>query len=155
VLEYDTIVELGAGIGEVPRLILDRGFAGRYYIIDFPEVAKISSFYLDNRAIFVDNIDQICDIDSTKTLFIATWSLSEVPIEYRNHIGNKLLGCDSLIAFQGKFKDIENPGYFLNVWPFVNNCFYRLRQIEFHQSDGGNCYFICKGMKNAHEGNGI
>jgi hypothetical protein len=146
IIEYDNIVELGAGIGEVARLILDRGFLGKYYIIDFPEIGKLSSYYLNNKNIQIDNVDQLCEIDNSKTLFIATWSLSEVPFEYRNHIGRKLRGCDCLITYQKQFKEIDNTDYFINEWCFASNCFYRLRDLWFHRGDGGNTYFIGKGI---------
>lgn len=145
--DYDTIVELGAGIGEMARLIFDRGFKGKYYVVDFPEVTLISSFYNANKIIAVDHISKLPDdLDTSKTLFIATWSLSETPFEYRDEVGAKLAGCDSLILSQSAFKELEtNIPYFLNVWPKVNHCFYRLRQLEFHTGDGGNMYIICKG----------
>ncbi len=145
VLEYETIVEIGGGIGELARMILDRGFTGKYYIIDFPEIGKLSSYYLDNRNVLLDNIDQLEDIDTSKTLFIATWSLSETPLEYRTKFGQKLKGCDYLILFQGQFKDITNPPFFLYEWPILTDSWYRVRDMWFHQGDGGNTYMVGRG----------
>jgi len=145
ILEYDTIVEVGAGIGEVARIILDRGFQGNYYIVDFPEISQLSNHYLKDRdkLFFVDNIEKVRH--SGQTLLIATWSLSEVPLNYRDNIGSHLFGSDSLITFQGQFKDISNADYFLYKWPEASGSYVRLKPLQFHPYDGGNFYLIGKG----------
>lgn len=144
ILDYDRIIEFGAGIGETARLILDAGFKGKYIIIDLPEILNISKYYLGNSAIYLDNIDEIQYIK--KTLFIATWSVSECSLSYRNKISQKIRGYDQLIAFQNKFQDIENLKYFVEEWPYLTNVFYRLQNQYFHKADHGNMYLIGKGV---------
>jgi hypothetical protein len=145
VLDYHNIIEVGAGIGELARLIFARGFEGRYFVVDLPEVSRISSYYNDDKTIPLTHINELPnDVDKSATLLIGTWSMSEVPFEYRDEIGKTLVGCDSLILSQSVFKELEsNIPYFLNQWPMVNQCFYRLRQLTFHTGDGGNMYVIC------------
>ncbi len=142
---YENIVEIGAGIGETARMIFDKGFTGKYYIIDFPEVSKISSYYLDNRSIPLDNIIKLPYDETDNTLFIATWSLSETPIEYRNQIAERIKGFDQLLLFQRQFKEISNPKYFFEEWPYRSKVFYRIQDLGFHKGDGGNMYMIGKG----------
>src|SRR3990172_2326234 len=54
VMEYNNIIEFGAGIGDTAHTILDRGwephsiFSGRYQIFDFPETQRISNYYLQH-----------------------------------------------------------------------------------------------------------
>jgi putative sugar O-methyltransferase len=146
ITDYQNIVEIGAGIGETARMIFDQHYTGKYYVIDFPEVSKISSYYLDNRTIPLDNIDQL-PYNVKDGLFIATWSLSETPLEYRDKIAERIRGFDQLLLFQRQFKEISNPKYFFEQWPFKSNIFYRIQDLGFHRGDGGNMYMIGKGNK--------
>src|SRR5437870_783018 len=79
--------------------IFDRGYRGAYFIVDFPEIARISSYYLGGRAEVLHSVDDIPDYLPLNLLFIATWSLSEAPLELRNKIAEKLSGADCLILF--------------------------------------------------------
>src|SRR5437870_4595143 len=79
--------------------IFDRGYRGAYFIVDFPEIARISSYYLGGRAEVLHSVDDIPDYLPLNLLFIATWSLSEAPLELRNKIAEKLSGADYLILF--------------------------------------------------------
>src|SRR3954463_4851922 len=59
ILDYDCIVEFGAGIGDTACTIFDRGYRGAYFIVDFPEIARISSYYLGGRAEVLHSVDDI------------------------------------------------------------------------------------------------
>src|SRR5690606_26918891 len=115
---YDQIVEFGSGIGETARMILDMGFKGDYLLYDLPETVRIPAFYLskyDNVKI-INNYDEIPQ--GKKTLFIGTWSLSEVPISYRNPIVSHLKGnTDFLIIFQKSIFGYDNLTYFTVDFP--------------------------------------
>lgn len=140
---YDQIVEFGAGIGETARMIRDLGFRGEYYIYDLPEVSRISSYYLDG---WVKSVDHYKQIPITgKTLFIGTWSLSEVPFEYRNEIAAHFKGQDFLIIFQNSVFEYSNQPYFLFTFPYVSNTFYRLQPISWNSGGNGNFYMIAQG----------
>jgi putative sugar O-methyltransferase len=145
ILDYDQIVDFGAGIGEIARVICDLGFTGDYYINDFPEVYRISNFYLGGRAKTVNHYSEIPQ--NKKTLFIGSWSLSEVPFNYRDEIANHFKGNDFLIIFQNQVFEYSNQPYFINRFPFVSDTFYRLQAIEWHPGGGGNFYMVCTGNK--------
>ena len=120
ILDYDCIVEFGAGIGDTAHTIFDRGYRGAYFIVDFPEIARISNYYLGGRAEVLHSVDDIPDYLPLKLLFIATWSLSEAPLEVRNKIAEKLSGADYLVLFQFSFYGINNMEYFVEQWPVTD-----------------------------------
>jgi hypothetical protein len=142
ILDYDCIVEFGAGIGDTAHTIFDRGYRGAYFIVDFPEIARISSYYLGGRAEVLHSVDDIPDYLPLNLLFIATWSLSEAPLELRNKVAEKLSGADYLILFQFSFYGINNMEYFVEQWPVMTRSFYRMRPLRFHQSMGGSWYMV-------------
>jgi len=136
--KLNLIVEFGGGYGSMCRLIHNLGFRGKYIIYDLPEFSALQSFYLravgqdvrelsdmemDKNGIYiVKSIDDFmfiisrCDITET-SLFIATWSLSEAPLQMR---GKFLALVDSfkyyLLAYQESFEDIDNYKYFENYF---------------------------------------
>ena len=143
ILDYDHIIEFGAGIGDIAHAVFELGFKGSYQIVDLAEIIRISNYYLDDYAIEKwTNINEC--IVSKNTLFIATWSLSEVPFSYRNQVVKKIKGSDYLIVFQKSFREINNTEYFINQWPYLTNSFYRIRQLLFHEADKGSVYLIGK-----------
>lgn len=150
ILDYEHIIEFGAGIGDTAHTILERGFTGTYQILDLPEVQRISKYYLepyDTQVSFPTTLEETKFPDNS--LFIATWSLSEAPIEYRDTVAAKLkeLNVDYMIVFQIQFKELLNANYFVEKWPYLTDSFYRIKQIPFHGGDGGNLYIIGKRMK--------
>jgi len=143
VLDYDLIVEFGAGIGDTAHAIFDRGFRGRYIVVDFPEITRISSYYLEDRTQAIHCVDDLPDeLHHSRVLFIATWSLSETPLDLRAKVAAKLAGADYLIVFQCTFYDINNLPYFVQQWPIETGTFFRLRPLQFHQSQGGSWYMV-------------
>ena len=50
------------------------------------------------------------------SLFIANWSLSEVPLSLREEISKLIINFDYImISFQENFEDINNLNYFRNL----------------------------------------
>jgi hypothetical protein len=144
ILNYDQIVEFGAGIGETARLIMDLGFRGDYYILDLPEIARISGFYMQGRAKICTNFAEIPR--RKNTLIIATWSLSEVPIEYRNDVVSFFKGSDFLIIFQNEIFEYKNYDYFSRVFPMVSGTSIRMHPIVWHSGAKGNWYLAARGL---------
>jgi hypothetical protein len=142
ILDYDQIVDFGSGIGETARMILDLGFEGDYYIYDLPETARIPKEYLKNykNIKFVEHYNEVPN--DKKTLFIGTWSLSEVPYSYRKEIGNYFAGQTFLIIFQNQVFKYNNANYFIADFPKESNTFIRLQQITWHSGGNGNYYLI-------------
>jgi hypothetical protein len=143
--EYEQIVDFGAGIGEMGRMLRDLGFQGDYYILDLPEVASISSRYLtelNKKHKVATNYSEIPN--DKKTLFIATWSLSEVPFAYRNEIASYFKKQDFLIIFQQQVFEYQNTGYFVAEFPRRSETYIQLHQIQWHGGGGGNFYLFTK-----------
>jgi len=103
-------------------------------IFDFPEFAALQHFYLDgvgmnhggleewNRGdCFQCSVSSWEDLDRAlqrvnlkRTLFLATWSLSEAPFPIREPMLQKTRGAGSiLMAYQSHFEDLVNHEYFL------------------------------------------
>ena len=151
IIDYDHIVEFGAGIGETARMILDRGFKGSYTILDLPQIGKISQYYTEGKTKLVTDINDLEteDHDPDRSLFIATWSLSEVPESLRWKIAAKIKGYDQLITFQRNFwheYSIDNLAFFLGDWAYNTLTFQRYKDILFHTANNGNYYLIGKGL---------
>jgi hypothetical protein len=139
--DYEQIVEFGAGVGETARLIHDLGFDGQYVIYDLPEVAELSRFYLARYNVtFATHFSSIAT--ERRTLFIATWSLSEVPLEYRNQILRHFRGSDFLIIFQERVFEYSNVPYFVFNFTRESGTYMRLLPITFHKGGGGNYYLL-------------
>ena len=126
------IFEVGGGYGNMCRLIHNLGFKGTYVIFDLPELSYLQTFYLKllkfnlNKIVLPtkNGIYCVSDFNNLKkllqniklkreALFIATWSLSEVPIVLRNRIASLINGFNYyLITYQDSFDSIDNNEYF-------------------------------------------
>lgn len=150
--DYDVVIEIGAGIGELARLI--RTVAGKYlenyYVYDFPETFEISNWYNDGQLKLVSDMENIREkVKSKKTLLVATWSLSEIPPSERKKLLDPLIKAkriDSLIAFQTNVWGYDNLDYFVWDFPSDLDTFVRLEpHIKgYHYSQGTNIY--CFGL---------
>jgi len=126
----DTIFEFGGGYGSMCRLARRLGFKGKYIIFDRPIISALQRFYLKSNGIAVQSNTEengvICvsemghlksallKLSSTgRRMFIATWSLSETPVEFRKQILSLTSGFDSfLFAYQNKFEGADNATFF-------------------------------------------
>jgi hypothetical protein len=145
ITDYDQIVEFGSGIGETARMILDMGFKGDYLLYELPEIARIPAFYLSkyNNIKVISNYTEIPQ--DKKTLFIGTWSLSEVPISYRNPILSHLKGdTDFLIIFQKSIWGYDNLKYFTIDLPKLTGSYIKVQEIPWHAGWGGNYFLVSK-----------
>jgi hypothetical protein len=141
--DFEQIVEFGPGIGEVCRLTHDLGFKGDYYLYDLPEVLKISSYYNPHAK----PVTHFSEIDNTKkTLFIATWSLSEVPFETRNEIVTYFKAAEYLLIYQNQAFEYQNGPYFMITFPsLIGGREVMIKDIHFlSHIAGGNYYLITK-----------
>lgn len=130
------VFEFGGGYGCLCRLAHRLGFSGKYIIYDLPAFSALQTYYLkavglpvlkvdefllvDQGILCVSNIEQLHralgqDIKPDKCLFIATWSLSEVPIIVREQV-SPLLGNigNFLVAYQHQFNEVNNVEFFEN-----------------------------------------
>lgn len=122
------IVEFGGGYGNMCRLIHKLGFNGKYFIFDLPELSLLQQFYLkvnglnvrteldDGNGIFcLADIDQFLAFGGEMSIdvFLATWSLSETPLELREKFHSFIKkSSHCLFAYQEVFEDVNNLQYF-------------------------------------------
>ena len=134
----DVIFEFGGGYGSMCRLIHKLGFNGIYLIFDFPEVSMLQQYFLkssgfsisQNSSAFINKKGVFClsnkkilekvisamSMDSFKNkLFLATWSISETPVQFRQEILKSLSTFTNfLIVYQNNFAGVDNLRYFNN-----------------------------------------
>jgi len=150
--EIDLVLEFGGGYGSMCRLFYNLGFQGKYVIYDLPIMSALQRYYLESLGIGVisdekikkDGINIICtsSIETVETLcsndvipnslFIATWSLSEVPLRTRQELTGIIHFCSHfLVAYQERFGNIDNKNYFSD-WPqkFHESIYWRNWGIE-------------------------
>jgi len=138
----NSIVEIGGGYGDMCSVIHDLGFKGKYTIYDFPEVQKIQNYYLSKQDIQANFVSDPADLEKAD-LVIATWSLSEIPIDFRDKIMEKIIDSDKwLVMYQAKiFGTIDNSDYF-KKW-FANRSATYMHHNTTGQ-DGDNTYMVIK-----------
>lgn len=134
--DCDVIFEIGGGYGSFARLLKNAGFNGLHIIYDLPYVSAIQRMYLTTlgyKEISIKeigkkeehtfcliqdrHIDQVNKILRKKKLnigFVATWSVSEFPLETRRHVIPRITDvCKKfLISFQPWWEGIDNTKYF-------------------------------------------
>jgi hypothetical protein len=162
VAEADFIFEFGGGYGSLCRLAYRLGFHGRYLIYDLPACSALQRFYLQltdvnvlspesfrsgqRGVLCISELALLKDIFSNEAgsrggVFVATWSLSESPIELRHTICDLVRSFEGyLIAYQTRFADIDNVGFFQR-WS-AGRADVTWRDIEIEQMQGGSRYLM-------------
>ena len=132
----DFIFEFGGGYGSMCRLFFNLGFRGKYIIFDLPSFTALQKYYLKTIGLPLYSLNSFMKSETgifclsdhillreiiksrtefKKSMFIATWSLSESPLIIRNTILPLIKDFKSfLIAFQPKFGEIDNMEFFNN-----------------------------------------
>lgn len=125
--DLDYVFEFGGGFGRMAVEVYRSGFKGKYIIFDLPVFSMIQKYYLKNLGMeavlngkeFDNGVDCVYDLEvledvmkkmsGKKALFIATWSLSETPVELSRKM-EKFIGMMKyvLIAYQEKIAGIDN-----------------------------------------------
>lgn len=143
----DCTFEFGGGYGSMCRLLYNLGFRGKYVIFDLPAFSALQQFFLKATGITVHSVDTfrmaesgvICisdleqlritlshHIEASNAMFIATWSISEAPIDLRGSILPLTSRFKTfLIAYQDRFEEVNNVDFFEN-WEDIQN------DIEWH-----------------------
>jgi len=127
--DFDSIYEFGGGYGCMCDALHRMGFAGRYVAVDLPVQVAMQRYYFRRNGLNLVTIDQpgpgILCADSPelaaeavsqltgRTLFIATWSISETPLEVRQSPDCLTRDFDAcLIGYLKNFQKIDNDAYF-------------------------------------------
>ncbi len=141
VSDYKYVVEFGGGYGSLCRLMYKLGFQGKYIIFDFEVFSQLQRFYLralglnvqmgfgnqDCSQVFcISEIEQfkqtLLQINLDESLFVATWSISETPLDFRKYFFPFLADFNSyLIGYQAGFKEVDNLTFFREWQDSLNN----------------------------------
>lgn len=170
VSELKVIFDFGGGYGCMCRLMYRAGFQGKYIIFDFPEYAALQSYYLGMEGIPVyENIETFLEAESgvlcisdfkqltdvveklsndgviSNSLFIATWSLSETPVSFREPFTALAASFDSfLIAYysvvnKDTHEEVNNSAFFKN---WIDSMDRDWHDFEINYMRSGNKYLI-------------
>jgi GT2 family glycosyltransferase len=135
---FDLIFEFGGGYGSLCRLFHNLGFTGHYVIFDLPEFSYLQKFFLKLVGLPVQTAELsasdkpgICTLSdlaelkkllpalnkrAQRSLFVATWSLSEASVEFRQQILELASPFDAwLLAYQSRFGEVNNESYFAEL----------------------------------------
>jgi hypothetical protein len=122
--DFAQIVEFGGGYGSFPRIVRRLGVAAHYHLHDLPEFTALQRYYLASVALHrgepaigrnVTWGSAIDELPARKAprLFLAFWSLSEMPLSERAPWRDVITESDGVvIAFQAKFEDADNMLWF-------------------------------------------
>lgn len=111
------ILEFGAGYGCMCRLIHNLGFSGEYVIMDLPALLDLQRYYLGETTtgqftFLLDEADFIEQMSEDESLFIATWSISEISYPMRQRILDAVCTKYIFIIFQERHNDFDNKDFF-------------------------------------------
>lgn len=150
--KMDTIVEIGAGIGDMADIVTKLGFKGKYIIYDFEEVSLIQKWY--HKQLGLSNVhyastpEQLAELlgDSNPDLTVATWSLTEMPFYLRDDLTRILAGTKNwTIAYSKAIFGYDNHGYMVRFsMSLPENMETQFIDVPFMPWDGGTQYFIAK-----------
>lgn len=137
----DFVFEFGAGYGSMCRLFYNLGYKGTYIMYDLPMFSELQKYflkcigipvytanspYLEKNVVCISSFDELKKILSSRAsarnaLFIATWSISEAPLELRKKIFSLVLDFPFfLIGYQNHFGEVDNVGYFDGITKQLN-----------------------------------
>jgi len=118
------VFEFGGGYGCMARIFFQINKNIKYLIFDTKLVNLLQFYYLQqnkinagfknrNQFILKNEIKNVKIEKKKKSLFIANWSLSETPINFRNKFLRYIQNYQYIyIAFQEQFEGINNKKYF-------------------------------------------
>ncbi len=121
------IFEFGGGYGCMARIFSNINNKISYKIFDTYIVNCLQYYYLkqngldvgfeNNQFDLINNFEKINDkVDFKNSLFIANWSLSEVPLDLRDNFVSLIGRYENImISFQESFENIDNLKYFKNL----------------------------------------
>ena len=144
--KLDTIVELGGGIGDMADIVYKMGFTGKYILYDFPEVGAIQKWYHDKLGRKnVMHTSELSDLVSAD-LCIATWSFTEMPLDLRAKIMDKIGNTKNwLIAYSNTIFGFDNDKYITEEFaPLFKEHNLEYTDIPFMNWDGGTKYLSVK-----------
>jgi len=144
VKDMKRILEIGAGIGEMADVIKELGFSGTYDIYDFPELHQIQMYHHESLGMDLSKmgyLDKPEDISGEYDLVIATFSITEMPMELRDTLLAKIKTKGWLIAYSKKIFGYDNEAWMKNVFLEQHkDSKISIIDMPFHIWDGGSEY---------------
>lgn len=138
------VLEVGGGYGNLCRLTYEFGYDGNYVIADLPKMNGMQRLYLSHalpEKILMNHIS-FCSLqdakilpDKAKAALIATFSLSEMPLETRRTFEPYYKHFDYLfIAYNRAFDGVDNCDYFNGLSEDLKGNFNILQIKDRHRS---------------------
>ena len=124
--KLNNVFEFGGGYGCMARIFSKINKRAKFKCFDTNIVNLLQYYYLKqnnldvgfsrkNKIHLISNIKKI-NTRSSNSLFIANWSLSETPINFRKKFIKSIKNSKFiLISFQENFENIDNLKYFKNL----------------------------------------
>lgn len=145
--QFNSVAELGAGVGDMATIIHKLGFRGRYQIYDFPELGAIQKWH--HEAAGIDNVEYISNVNQLKPadLVIATWSLTEMPLALRAQVEKQLEGSDRwIVAYSNQIFGMDNAAYMKQFAESLTTAGSNVSflDVPFMPWDGGTRYMFAK-----------
>lgn len=131
---FTNVIEFGGGYGNMAKMFhkINRNIS--YTIFDTIELNLLQYYYLKksdlnvtlglNKYLRINLLNKVSDLKkkvkllkkNDKNLLIANWSLSEVPLKFRNELFFIFKKIDNqIISYQEKFEKIDNQKYFEKI----------------------------------------
>ena len=142
------VFEFGGGYGCMARIFYQINKNIKYTIFDTKLVNLIQFYYLRhnkidsgfknyNRFTLKNDLKSLNFNNYKKSLFLANWSLSEVPILYREKFVKHMTRFKYVfIAFQEHFENINNLKYFMKLQnKFINEYDFYLTENQFYKGN--------------------
>lgn len=139
----DTIVEFGGGYGAMALLCHRLGFEGKYIIYDLPEFSLLQEYYLSQFGLLANVEWNPKRKPKGVDLFMALYSLSEVPLLERTEL--RVMAKSYLFLYSGNWEGWDNVMYFQMLLPSLPGVdkFVTWRHTELtHLPDRQNFYSI-------------
>jgi hypothetical protein len=126
---FNRVVEIGGGFGGMALVLRKLGYSGKYTILDYPHLCLLQKYWLSKNSInsvhslniLHPHIDKLRDtllrlVKRDKTLFIATWSLSECDgMSRSNYLPLLENSSGAIITYSTQFREFNNETYFKDV----------------------------------------
>lgn len=158
---FDLVFEFGGGYGNMATNLYKLNKNTKYFIFDTFEVSLLQYYYLRRNNLkprlesnSLGNINLFFSIKklkrnlkkfkNKKKLFIANWSLSEVPLNLREELKFIFNEFDyQIISFQNNFENINNYKYFnkINLFNKSKNRNSLILDVDNYRN---NCYMFSK-----------
>jgi hypothetical protein len=127
--EFGLIIEFGGGYGSMARLAWQLGFRGQYVIYDLPEMGAVQRYYLRSMGIptslakrpqdepmvsWATSPGELASITAGRAvdLFLATWSLSETPIVFREPFLQQVRTNHYYFGYEDTYFGVDNTRFF-------------------------------------------